>query len=559
MRHDETMRPLTFHQTHIDRRALMIGTAATAAAMGTLSRERVALMQETIPEGAPPEVAEHQADWPLPNRDYANTRATTDAEITAANVQSLGVAWTYTDLGTGAYGSVASNPIVLGNTVYLQDLDSNIFTFDLETGELRWEQRYDNLVVGPNGPAVGWGKLFATVNSRDVAAIDLETGEELWRTQLDAATGSIQPTVYGGHVYVSTLAGAVEAGEDQELAVRGYEGGQSGIAYALNQENGEVIWQFQTVEEGFWGAPEINSGAGLWYPPAIDVEREMIYYGTGNPAPFPGIVGWPNASSRPGPNLYSNSLIALDRESGELQWYHQAKPHDLFDLDFHISPVLSEVEIDGQTRDVVFGSGKLGRILAYDRESGDVVWDTSVGEHENDELDGVPPGETIEVLPGVYGGVETPMAYAEGVVYAAVVNMATPYTATGFEAVDGTEAVQNVEGRIDLDAGTGEIVALDAASGEILWTHEVDSPPFGGVTVVNDLVVASTFHGMIFALERERGEQVWSTEVSVPLIAWPAIVGDTILVGSGAGDNATFTAFRLGAETEATPAATPAR
>ncbi|MBW3632446.1 MAG: PQQ-binding-like beta-propeller repeat protein [Chloroflexi bacterium] len=345
-------------------------------------------------------------------------------------------------------------------------------------------------------------------------------------------------------------------GEDREFTVRGYEAGHSGLAYALDQETGEVIWRFQTVEEGFWGAPEINSGAGLWFPPAIDGERDMLYYGTGNPAPFPGIIGWPNGSSRPGPNLYSNSLIVLDRQSGELQWYHQPKPHDLFDLDFHLSPMLATVELDGQTRDLVIGSGKLGRILAYDRENREVVWDTEVGEHENDELDGVPPGETIEVLPGVLGEVETPMAFADGVVYAAVVNMATPYTATGHEALDGTQAVQNAERMTDLDAGTGEIVALDATSGELLWRHEVEAPPFDAETVVNDLVVASTFDGTIFALTRERGEVVWSAQLAAPLIAWPAIVGDTLLVGAGAGDGA-LTAFRLGAETAATPASTP--
>lgn len=551
----------TIFSSRVNRRDMVAGSAALAAA-GVVAPgfAQSGAAQDTMPEGAPPEVNEHAGDWPLPNRDYANTRATDDAQISTENVQDLGIAWTFSLPGIGPYGAFASNPIVMGNTVYIQDLASNIFALDRETGEVRWEQRYDNSVVGPNGPAVGWGKLFATVNARDVAALDLETGEELWRTDLDGATGSIQPTVYGGHVYVSTLAGAVEVegeGEDREFAIRGYEGGHSGLAYALDQETGEVVWRFQTVEEGFWGAPEINSGAGLWFPPAIDEERDTVYYGTGNPAPFPGIIGWPNGSSRPGPNLYSSSLIALDRQGGELLWYHQPRPHDLFDLDFHLSPMLATVEIDGQARDLVIGSGKLGRILAYDRESGEVVWDTEVGEHENDELDGVPPGETIEVLPGVLGGVETPMAFADGVVYAAVVNMATPYTATGHEALDGTQAVQNAEQMTDLGAGTGEIVVLDAVSGELLWSHQVEAPPFGGVTVVNDLLVASTFRGAIFALARESGEEVWSAQLAAPLIAWPAVAGDMLLVGAGAQDGA-LTAFRLGAETPATPVATPA-
>jgi outer membrane protein assembly factor BamB len=441
--------------------------------------------------------------------------------------------------------------------VYIQDLACNVFALDFETGEVLWEHRYDNPTVGPNGPAVGWGKVFAATSVDTISALDIETGEELWAVQLEGPVGAIQPTVYDNTVYVSTLAGVLDPGE--EAGLRGYAGGATGIAYALDQETGEARWSFQTVEEGFWGNPELNGGAGLWFPPAIDTERDMLFYGTGNPAPFPGTIDFPNGSSRPGPNLYSNSIIALDRLSGELLWYYQVKPHDLFDLDFHMSPVLATVAIDGADRDIVIGAGKLGRILAFDRETGEVLWNTSVGEHDNDELEEVPEGQTVMVLPGVYGGVETPMAYADGIVYASVVNLPTPYTATGHDAENGAEAVQRAERMTEVTEGTGEIVALDAATGEIQWTHDVDSVPFGGATVVNDLIVASTFEGTVFALDRGSGEELWRAQLAVPLIAWPAVVDDTIIVGAGAGQNARLVAFRLGAppatpQAEATPA-----
>ena len=507
-----------------------------------------------IAAGAPEEVTANMAAWPLPNRDYANTRATTDAAISRENVNELGEAWSFQIPGTGAYGSFSSNPIVIDGVVYIQDLACNVFALDFETGEMLWEHRYDNPTVGPNGPAVGWGKVFAATSVDTVSALDIETGEELWAVQLEGPVGAIQPTVYDNTVYVSTLAGVLDPGE--EAGLRGYAGGATGIAYALDQETGEARWSFQTVEEGFWGNPELNGGAGLWFPPAIDTEREMLFYGTGNPAPFPGTVDYPNASSRPGPNLYSNSIIALDRNSGELLWYNQIKPHDLFDLDFHLSPILTTVTINGAERDVVIGAGKLGRILAFDRETGETIWNTSVGEHENDELEAVPEGETIMVMPGVYGGVETPMAYADGMVYASVANLPTPYTATGHDAENGAEAVQRAERMTEVTEGTGVIVALDAATGEIQWTHETDAVPFGAATVVNDLVVASTFEGTIFALDRDRGEEVWRAQLAVPLIAWPAVVEDTIIIGAGASQNARLVAFRLGAA-EATPAATP--
>ena len=513
--------------------------------------------QEATPAalaGAPEEVATSMTAWPLPNRDYANSRTTMDAAISRDNVSELGEAWSFAIPGTGAYGSFSGNPIVIDGVVYIQDLACNVFALDFETGEVLWEHRYDTPTVGPNGPAVGWGKVFAATGVDTVSALDIETGDELWAVQLEGPVGAIQPTVYDDTVYVSTLAGVLDP--EEEGGLRGYAGGATGIAYALDQETGEARWSFQTVEEGFWGNPDLNGGAGLWFPPAIDTEREMLFYGTGNPAPFPGTVEFPNASSRPGPNLYSNSLIALDRNSGELLWYNQVKPHDLFDLDFHLSPMLATITVDGAERDVVIGAGKLGRILAFDRETGETIWNTAVGEHENDELEAVPEGETIMVLPGVYGGVETPMAFADGMVYASVANLPTPYTATGHDATNGAEAVQRAERMTEVAEGTGVIVALDAATGEIAWTHETDAVPFGAATVVNDLVVASTFEGTIFALDRGSGEELWSAQLAVPLIAWPAVVDDTIIIGAGASQNARLVAFRLGAP-QATPEASP--
>jgi outer membrane protein assembly factor BamB len=533
--------------------ALGLTSLDLPTSLGVEAQGATPVTTEQIPE----EVAAHAAEWPLPNRDYANARATTDAAISSDNVNELGVAWSFPIPGTGPYGSASSTPIVVDGVVYFQDLTSNVFALDFESGEVLWEHRYDNPVVGPNGAAVGWGKVFVTASVDTVSALDIDTGEEVWAIQLEGPTGSIQPTVYDNTVYVSTLAGVLD--ESEEAGLRGYAGGATGIAYALDQETGDVRWSFRTVEEGFWGNPDLNAGAGLWFPPAIDTERDMLFYGTGNPAPFPGTVDFPNGSSRPGPNLYSCSIIALDRQSGKLLWYSQVKPHDLFDLDFHMSPVLATAAIDGTDRDIVIGSGKLGRILAFDRETGEVLWNTLVGKHDNDELQEVPAGETIMVLPGVYGGVETPMALADGRIYAAVVNLPTPYTATGHDAKNGSEAVQRAERMTEVAEGTGEIVALDAATGEIQWTHEVDSVPFGAATVSNDLLITSMFEGAVLALDRETGDELWRGELPVPVISFPAVVEDTIVVAGGAGPKARLVAFRLGAppatpQAEATPA-----
>jgi outer membrane protein assembly factor BamB len=510
--------------------------------------ETPAVVPETGVPAVPPEVEEFADEWPMGNKDYRNTRAALNAAIDSSNVDSLEVAWYYEIPGLGAYGGAASTPLIANGIVYLQDMASNVFALDLESGDVIWEHREEQSVIGPNGVAIGYGKVFAQGGQNTVFALDMETGEKLWEYGLEGPTGSHQPYVYGGYVLTAAVAGAVDFGDPGNVqARRGYAAGNSGIIYALDQATGELAWSFQVIEDDFWGMPEINGGGGVWYPPAVDTETNMTYWATGNPAPFPGVVGFPNAASRPGPNLYTNSVLALRLETGEMLWYNQAKPADIFDLDFQISPIMATAEVNGAERDIVIGSGKVGRVLGIDRETGETLWDTYVGEHQNDELTEIPEGEEIIVLPGVWGGVETNMAYADGVVYVNLLNLATPYTADGFGAVDGTEAVANATGRTQLQDGTSELVAIDVNTGVILWQVDYPEPAFGAATVVNDLVFTSTFMGTLYAHNREDGSEVWRYETHGAINGWPAVAGDTIVWPVAAGQQPLLYGFRLGA------------
>ena len=142
----------------------------------------------------------------------------------------------------------------------------------------------------------------------------------------------MQTTVYDGLVYISTVPG--NAGIF-------YAGGGMGVIYALDQATGKVVWSFNTIQDqNLWGHPEINSGGGCWYAPAVDTGTGDIFFGIANPAPFPGQVksgnitqDWPNGTSRPGNNLYTNSLMAFDHKTGEVQWFNQVWPHDISDYD----------------------------------------------------------------------------------------------------------------------------------------------------------------------------------------------------------------------------------
>ncbi|MCK9356256.1 MAG: PQQ-binding-like beta-propeller repeat protein [Dehalococcoidia bacterium] len=487
-------------------------------------------------DGIPPEVSKYSADWPTANGDYRNARASTDSAIHSGNVATLGVAWTFDIPGAAEFGAAPTNPLILGDVVYLQDMKSNVFALDLQTGDVLWRQDYDMNLFGPEGVAVGWGKVFALKGHYEVAALDIETGEELWSTTLsdiDSVGIDIQVTTYDNLVYASTVPGT-GSGDF-------YSGGGVGIIYALNQETGEVEWSWSTVDsEDIWGNPEVNSGGGAWYPPAIDVETGIMYWGIANPAPWPGTAEFPNGSSRPGPNLYSNSMVALDASSGELLWYNQVHPHDIFDLDFQISPVLATATVAGAQKAVVIGSGKLGTVYAFDRDSGDIYWETPVGQHQNDDLTELPPG-TTRVLPGVLGGVETSMAFAGDTLYVPIVNLFSDFTPTALDA-----------STLDIGAGTGELTALDIDTGDMVWTVEFDSMNVGGATVVNDTVFTSTLAGVIYAFDRATGKQLWSYQAAGGINGWPAAADDYILFPVGMGPQPQLVAFQLG-KSPATP------
>src|SRR5438132_5051293 len=306
------------------------------------------------------------------------------------------------------------------------------------------------------------------------------------------------------------------------------------LATSSDEQTGSAKWAFNTLKDGeVWGHPEVNSGGGAWYPPAIDTSTGMTYWGTGNPAPFPGTAEYPNGSSRPGPNLYTNSAIALDA-SGQLQWFQQAKPHDLTDADFEASPILATVQPNGASRNMVVGSGKAGYVASFDKQTGEQLWRTAVGIHQNDDLESFPTDSTVTVLPGLNGGVETPMAFADGTVYVPVVNAASNFTATKFTIAD----VAN---------GTGELDALDAATGQIQWKANLDAPDFGAATVVGDLVFTSTFTGKVLAFDRKSGAQVWTWQAPGGINGFMSVAGDTLLIPVGLGSPPQLVALKIGA------------
>ncbi len=477
----------------------------------------------------PPEITKYAKDWPMANHDYSNTREYKGVGIDSSNISKLGLAWSFPIKGISEWGAATTNPVILGNTVYFQDLKSNIYSVDLTSGKQNWMKEYNQDIAGPNGLAVGWGKIYAQVGHYDLAGLNMN-GTQVWKTTLAANnTGiDVQPSLYDHTVYTSSVPGV----NNEKF----YLGGNVGTIYAVDELTGKVKWSFDTVDsKDVWGNDKVNSGGGAWYPPAIDTARNVMYWGIGNPGPFPGTKDFPNGTSRPGNNLYTNSLVALNQQNGKLMWYNQVAPHDLFDYDFQVSPILTSFKVDGKMMDVVIGAGKMGKVVAMDRATGKTLWSTLVGVHLNDNLTTLPAG-TTKVSPSPLGGVETVMAYSDGVVYVPVVDMTVEYTPSGF-----------VIKSFNLGAGRGELVAVEAATGKILWTKKFDSLNVGAATVVNDLVFTSTFNGKIYAFNKKTGQQVWTYQAPGGINGWPAVAGDTILFPVGLGKNPVLLAFKVGA------------
>jgi outer membrane protein assembly factor BamB len=248
-----------------------------------------------------------------PGVDLANTRQVS-GPIDSSNVSTLEEAWTVPAIGQGAYGSFAATPIITKGVIYNQDLESNVQAIALDSGEVLWTKKYLDPSHGPNGLVVADGQVFGAT-ATEAFALDQETGKEVWSVPLTRNGNEsigMAPGYNGGKVFVSTM---------PVTATETYGPGAVGVFWALDGKTGKKLWHFDTVPKSLWGNPKINSGGGLWYPPSFD-GKGSVFIAVGNPGPLPGDAKFPFGSSRPGPNLYADSVVKLDEETGKKEWHY---------------------------------------------------------------------------------------------------------------------------------------------------------------------------------------------------------------------------------------------
>lgn len=461
---------------------------------------------------------------PYANVDLANSR---DAKslIRSATVSDLQPAWSLPLEARGEGEGFIGSPVVVDGTAYLQDPDSNVLAVDARNGEIVWEKRFDAPADGPNGVIFEEDMVFGATPT-SAFALSAETGKELWSVRLtrnEAEKISMAPGHHGGRIYVST-------------APKSEQGDEVGVLWALDAKSGKKLWHFDTVPRDLWGHPEINFGGGLSDPPAFDGHGSM-YIGTGNPGPIPGTEQFPWGSSRPGPNLYTNSIVKLDEKTGKVEWHYQVTPHSLCNWDVG-APVLAE----SGGRKVVIAAGLAGIVVALDRETGKPLWRRPVGTHNGHDEDGLIAMEgrlaslktPMTVYPGVFGGAGGPISIRGSTVFVPVADWATRLN---------TQVAAEMVG-----SATGQLVALDAATGTVRWKESFPKAVYGPTLATNDLVFASTYDGWVYAFDAKTGEEVWGEEVSTYAEGGLTVTGDTLLVRAGLAGGAetpALVAYRL--------------
>jgi outer membrane protein assembly factor BamB len=460
----------------------------------------------------PPEWAANANAWPAHNYDISNTRATTKTSINSTNVSKLNVKWRFALKGASVFGIFSSTPIVLNGTVYLQDLNSNVYALDHSTGKLKWRHVFNKPDEGPNGVSYGYGRIYGATAS-NAFALNAQNGKLIWSRKLirNGNEGiDMAPQLYDNTVLVSTVPGNPSSF---------YAANGDGIVWALDAASGKPKWTFNTIQYGakLFGNPKVNSGGGLWYPPAVD-SKGRVFLSVANPGPLYGTPKFPDGSSRPGRNLYTDSIVALDGKTGKLIWFQQAIAHDTRDYDLMIPAITTTLPINGVQTEVVLVAGKMGKAYAYRADNGKHLWTRPVGRHLHDT--GPLPRKPENIFPGDLGGVETPMALAANRLFVPWADLHAVASASG------------QKGGFNFRQGRGGLAAIDAASGKILWQHKLPSMDFGAATVANDVVFTSDYAGTIYAYDTQSGKTLWTKKAPAGINSFPAIDGDTLLIAA---------------------------
>lgn len=551
-------------------------------------------------------------DWPWYGLDRANGRFSTLRQIDVATVGGLRRAWT---VKTGIVGSFQATPIVRDGVMYVSTPYDHVLALDARTGAELWRYTHvltrQKTCCGPanRGVAVDDERVYiATIDAR-VVALDRASGRLVWDFALsDGAENAMEdlgqllevpefaaaeqtgqtgysanmaPQVVGDLVLVGVTGAGyglhVETREDgaAHISVAGLGGEELGLRsflVALDRKSGVERWRWYVTEAGWEGdftektaygvalhrdvAAERAAfaryrdswrfgGGSVWTTPAVDRTRGLVYIGTGNPAPQM------DDATRPGDNRHSISLVALELATGKLRWAYQQVPHDRWGYDVASPPVLTSIEVDGETREVVIQASKIGWLFMHDRDTGELLR-RSEPFVPQENLFARPTPTGVRIAPSAIGGCSwSPIAVDPGSrrAYVAAVDWPAMYYSRHLERRDLPWDTYTFVTPI-AGAGKGVLVAIDLDSGTLAWRTAFAQPLIGGVlATAGQLIFAGESSGRLNAFDSRSGKLLWSDPTTAGVNAPPITyaVDGRQYVAVAAGGNALF-GFKTGDE-----------
>jgi alcohol dehydrogenase (cytochrome c) len=487
--------------------------------------------------------------WLTYSGDYSGQRHSPLRQITPANVQQLAVQWAFQ---TGVPGRFQAVPIVVDGVIYITGPNNNAWAIDGLTGRRLWTYQHEMPdLPGTNvnrGFAVFGNKLYMTTIDAHLVALDMKTGNVVWDSVIAERKRG----------YYATIAPLVVKNK-VIVGIGGADEGTRGFIDAFDAETGKRSWRFWTVpepgqpgNETWTGNSWERGGGSTWLTGTYDPESNVLYWGTGNPAP--DLLG----EVRKGDNLYTASVVALDADTGKLRWHYQFTPHDTRDWDAVQIPVLADINAGGTRRKVLMLANRNGFFYTLDRTDGKLIrarpfvrttWANEVGADGRPvELPGSQPTEKGSVIcPDVTGATNwNSPAFnpATGLFYVTARETCATFYAWRQEFKEDRDFFGGTGVRAG--RGYGAVRAIDPVTGAVQWESKQFTPSVSGLlTTASGLLFGGDADGSMTAYDALTGRILWNFQTGASIQAAPATVmmggKQLVLIGSGS----TFFAFGL--------------
>ncbi|MDL5042030.1 outer membrane protein assembly factor BamB family protein [Heyndrickxia coagulans] len=503
--------------------------------------------------------------WETFGFNYGNTRHVPYNQITKDNIKDLGLVWSadFKELDKEIPGGNQGFPLVVNDVLYTTTSYNHIFAFEAATGKLLWHWKPDSIGSFKNfglnvnrGVAYGDGKVYMLTLDNKIVSVNAKTGKTVKIVKISDAI----PEVTAENGYYETTAPIFYKGK-LLIGCSGADNGVRGFVMAYNADL-TPAW-----DEPFWNVPprgtgwmknKFSGGGTVWMPVTIDEETGIMYYSVANPAPdFYG-------EDRQGDNKWTDSVVALDTNTGKMVWARQQVSHDLWDYDTAASPLLYKATVGGKIRKVVSVGTKGGEWFAYDAKTGKPIYE-NVSFAKISHPNPTPKGTLV--YPGALGGQNyAPSTYDPATNILLIPGIEQPMII--YAAKNQKDNVKN-GGPGTSDFGTtmaaatnikpyGTVTAIDLNTGKKLYQNKVSEPMRGGFTSnANSIAFYGGGDGYLVAMDIKTGKTLWKFQTGAPIAAAPTIfekggkdyiaisVGGTS-TSSGGGKESKIMVFALG-------------